>query len=280
MDFSSPDGDRWYAGVVGVADRLVVGLDFDGTLAPIVEDPDQAVIHPDARAVLLALTELVQAVAVVTGRPARQVLTLGRLEELGDRIGARGGGLYVLGQYGNERWSRHERRVLSPEPPSGLAALAGELPDILARHDAAEAWVEDKGLAVAVHTRRMSDPQSAFDRLLAPVTEAARSHDLSVEPGRMVIEVRARGMDKGAAMRALADELDAGGLVFVGDDLGDLAAFRAVARLRSQTTPGLLVCSGSVEQSALVELADVVVDGPDGVLAFLRELVADIVQSH
>lgn len=280
MDFSSPDGDRQYAAVVRAADRLVVGLDFDGTLAPIVEDPEQAVIHPDGGAALLALIESVQAVAVVTGRPARQVLALGSLEEVADRIGAHGGDLYVLGQYGNERWSRHDRRVISPEPPRGLADLVDELPGILARHDAAGAWVEDKGLAVAVHTRRLADAQAAFDRLVGPVAEAARSHDLQVEPGRMVIEVRAAGMDKGAAVRRLADELDAGGFVFVGDDLGDLEAFRAVRELRSRGMPGLLVCSGSVEQQALVELADVVVEGPDGVLAFLRELVADIAQSR
>jgi trehalose 6-phosphate phosphatase len=276
VDFTSSDGDRQYAGVVRMADRLVVGLDFDGTLAPIVEDPDNAVIHPDGPDVLLDLAESVKGVAVITGRPARQVLALGGLDDVGNQLGARGRDLYVLGQYGNERWSSHDRRVISPKPPHGLATLMSELPGILRRHDAADAWIEEKGLAVGVHTRRMADPKAAFERLLGPVTEAARSHDLTVEPGRMVIEVRAAGMDKGAAVRRIAEELDAGGFVFVGDDLGDLEAFRAVRELRSTGMPTLLVCSGSTEQEALVELADAVVDGPDGVMAFLRELVADI----
>ncbi|MGI9157347.1 MAG: trehalose-phosphatase [Marmoricola sp.] len=277
MDFRSPDGYRQYAGVLRTADRLVVGLDFDGTLAPIVDDPERAVIHPDAPAVLRDVAESVLAVAVVTGRPARQVLALGDLEEVGKQLG-QAGSLQVLGQYGNELWSSRDRQVVSPEPPQGLATLAGELPGILLRHDADAAWVEDKGLALAVHTRRMTDPQKSFDRLLGPLTEAARSHGLSVEPGRMVIEVRAPGMDKGAAVRRLADELDAGGFVFVGDDLGDLEAFRAVRELRASGMPGLLVCSGSEEQQALVALSDVVVDGPDGVLGFLRQLVTDIAQ--
>jgi trehalose 6-phosphate phosphatase len=81
-------------------------------------------------------------------------------------------------------------------------------------------------------------------------------------------------MDKGAAVRSLAEELDAGALVFVGDDLGDVEAFRAVAGLREDGLPGLLVCSGSEEQAALVELCDVVVEGPEGVVAWLRELAA------
>ena len=83
-------------------------------------------------------------------------------------------------------------------------------------------------------------------------------------------------MDKGAAVRLLAEDLDAGALAFVGDDLGDLEAFHAVAGLRDGGLPGLLVCSGSDEQQALVELADAVVDGPDGVVGWLRELAADL----
>ncbi len=259
-----------------MADHLVVGLDFDGTLAPIVDDPEHAAIHPDGPAVLLDLAESVRGVAVITGRPARQVLALGGLDEVGDQLGAQGRDLYVLGQYGNERWSSHDRRVISPKPPRGLATLMSELPGLLRRYDAADAWIENKGLAVGVHTRRMSDPQVAFDRLVGPVTEAARSHDLTVEPGRLVIEVRASGMDKGVAVHRIAEELDARGFVFVGDDLGDIEAFRAVGELRSAGMPALLVCSGSTEQEVLAEMSDAVVDGPDGTMAFLRELVHDI----
>ena len=64
--------------------------------------------------------------------------------------------------------------------------------------------------------------------------------------------------------------------MFCGDDLGDLEAFKAVEELRGKEFAGLLVCSGSEEQSALAELADVVVDGPGGVLELLRELTEDI----
>jgi trehalose 6-phosphate phosphatase len=63
-------------------------------------------------------------------------------------------------------------------------------------------------------------------------------------------------------------------VVFVGDDLGDLPAFREVDRLRDEGVPGLLVCSGSTEVTALTERADLVVDGPEGVAGLLRS-VAD-----
>ncbi len=82
-------------------------------------------------------------------------------------------------------------------------------------------------------------------------------------------------MHKGEAVRMVRDELGAHGFVFAGDDLGDIEAFKAVAALRDQGAPGLLVCSGSEEQQALVDLSDVVVDGPAGVLALLRQFASD-----
>ena len=248
MQFGSTTGEQEYAALVRDAENLVVGLDFDGTLAPIVDDPESAQIHPDGAEVLVALAAQVRAVAVITGRPARQALALGGLEEVGNAVGESGRELFVLGQYGNERWTSTNRRVISPKPPRGLATFMGELPRLLRRAEASEAWVEEKGLAVAVHTRRLEDPEAAFGRLLPLLTDAAKSHDLDVEPGRWVVEVRAHGMHKGAAVRRLTDELGAGAFVFCGDDLGDLEAFKAIEELRGPGVPehaGLLGLAGA-----------------------------------
>ncbi|GAA4709181.1 trehalose-phosphatase [Nocardioides conyzicola] len=275
MEFTSTDGERRYAELVRAASRAVVGLDFDGTLAPIVDDPERAHIHEDASDVLLDLAREVAAVAVITGRPARQVLDLGGLEEVGDALASADADLYVFGQYGNERWSSTSRRIVSPRPPRGLASFERELTGVLRRADAADAWVEDKGLAVAVHTRRLPDSDAAFQRLLPLVGDLATKHGLITEPGRNVIEVRSSGMHKGLAVEALVAELDAGAFLFAGDDLGDVEAFEAVADLRERGLPTLLVCSASSEESALVPLSDVVVKGPEGVMDLLRQLTAD-----
>jgi trehalose 6-phosphate phosphatase len=275
MDFTSPEGEQKYAALVRAADRAVVGLDFDGTLAPIVDDPERAHIHPEAAGVLVDLAEVVAAVAVITGRPARQALDLGGLEEVGNTIGDHGKELYLFGQYGNERWSSTRRRIISPRPPHGLATFLRDLPRTLRNADAADAWVEDKGLAHAVHTRRMADPDAAFERLLGPLRELADRNGLVLEPGRHVIEVRAPGMDKGMAVDAIVEEVGAGAFLFAGDDLGDVEAFEAVATLAKNGMPTLLVCSASEEQSALVTRSDVVVHGPEGVLDLLRQLTAD-----
>jgi trehalose 6-phosphate phosphatase len=276
MHFHSAVDDARYDALVRAGADLLVALDFDGTLAPIVDDPDVAVIHREAPEVLEDLSAQVRAVAVLTGRPARQVLALGGLDEVGDSIGEAGRELVILGQYGNERWTSNARRVVSPKPPTGLASLIGELPRLLRSVDATDAWVEEKGLAVAVHTRRSADPRAAFERLLPVLTDAARARNLTIEPGRLVIEIRASGMDKGVALRRLVEEYDARAVLFVGDDLGDVPAFEAVAALREKGMPTLLVCSGSDEESTLRDLADLVVDGPDGVMTLLAGLTADL----
>jgi trehalose 6-phosphate phosphatase len=67
--------------------------------------------------------------------------------------------------------------------------------------------------------------------------------------------------------------------MYCGDDLGDVPAFRAVAQLRGDGIAGLAVCSGSAEVSALTDLADLVVDGPDGVVALLDALAAAMADS-
>jgi trehalose 6-phosphate phosphatase len=275
MEFTSEEGEQRYAALVRAAAETVVGLDFDGTLAPIVEDPAQAHIHPEAGEVLTALAEQVRAVAVVTGRPARQALDLGGLEAVGNAIGDAGKELYLFGQYGNERWSSTHRRVIAPRPPQGLATFIADLPRLLRRLDAEDVHLEEKGLAVAVHTRRVADPEATYDALLPALREQAARHDLVVEPGKQVIEVRSPGMHKGLVVDRLAAELDAGGFVFVGDDLGDVEAFEAVAALSERGLPTLLVCSASDEESRLVRLSDVLVHGPEGVLELLRQLTHD-----
>jgi trehalose 6-phosphate phosphatase len=275
VDFTSAAGEERYVELVAHASDVVVGLDFDGTLAPIVDDPESAHIHPDAPEVLADVAGVVRAVAVITGRPARQALALGGLDAVGDAIGGSGRELYLFGQYGNERWSSTNRRVITPRPPAGLATFERDLPRVLRSADAADAYVEDKGLAVAVHTRRLDDPDAAFDRLVKPVGDLAEQHGLVVEPGRRVLEVRSHGMHKGLVVDYLMENLEAGGFLFAGDDLGDLEAFEAVLDLRRRGLPTLLVCSASREQSALRDLADVVVPGPDGVLDLLRRLTSD-----
>ncbi|MFE2299476.1 trehalose-phosphatase [Streptomyces sp. NPDC059445] len=250
--------------------RTVVALDFDGTLAPIVPDPDRARAHPDAVPALAALAPKVASVAVVTGRPA------GVAVRHGGFAGVPGlEHLVVLGHYGAERWDAVSGTVTAPAPHPGVAAVRAELPGFLDAIGAWQGtWIEEKGRAVAVHTRRAADPQAAFEALREPLGELAARHGLIVEPGRMVLELRPPGMDKGVALLEYVREVGAEAVLYAGDDLGDLPAFGAVDKLRSDGVPGLLVCSGSSEVAELAERADLVVDGPAGVVRILAALAA------
>lgn len=275
MDFRTEHSRQRYDELLAVAADVVVGLDFDGTLSPIVADPTQAKIHPAAPGALTALAGSVKGVAIVTGRPAQQVVELGHLDEVADRL-PEGGRLLVRGQYGNEHWDAASRAFTSEDPPPGLAALRDELPSLLGEADAEGARVEDKGLAVAVHTRQLPHPRKAFSRLRDLLGDAAERNGLSLEPGRLVLEVRAPGMHKGLAIGSVLDELSAGGVMFVGDDLGDIEAFEEVrSRRDDQGLPALLVCSSSDEEETLAELADLVVPGPDGVVELLTGFADD-----
>ncbi|MFE3115179.1 trehalose-phosphatase [Streptomyces niveus] len=250
--------------------KAVVALDFDGTLAEIVPDPEQARAHPGAVPALVALAPHVASVAVITGRPA----------EVAVRYGGFAGvpgleHLVVLGHYGAERWDAVSSAVHAPPPHPGVAAARAELPGLLERFDAWQGtWTEDKGRAVAVHTRRAADPQGAFDALRAPLADLADRHGLMLEPGRLVLELRPPGMDKGVALAEYVRETGAETVVYGGDDLGDLPAFATVDTLRASGHPGLLLCSGTGEVPELAEKADLVLPGPAALIDFLASVAA------
>lgn len=251
-------------GLLARPGKALIGLDFDGTLAPIVADPELARAHPRALPALAALAPKVAAVAVITGRPAEVAVRNGGFADVPGLEH-----LVVLGHYGAERWDARSGELTAPEPHPGVAAVRAELPVLL---EGSGTWVEEKGRAVAVHTRRAADPQAAFEALREPLTDLATRHGLIVEPGRMVLELRPPGMDKGAALSEFAREISAESVLYGGDDLGDLPAYSAVDTLRAAGIPGLLVCSGSDEVTELRERADLVVDGPEGVVALLGAL--------
>jgi trehalose 6-phosphate phosphatase len=255
------EGRAGLAALLADPARALIALDFDGTLAPIVADPTQARATAAAVAALHQLAGLAGTVAIVTGRPAADAAAFAGVAEVP--------GVIVLGHYGLQRWERG--RISTPAPPPGLAVARADLPGVLAAASADPGtWIEDKGEALAVHTRRAAQPQPELDRLRSPLAELADRTGLAVEPGRLVIELRPPGADKGQAVRDLAAERQPAAVLFCGDDLGDRPAFQAVRDLRADGTPGLLVASGSAETPpAITAEADLVVAGPDGVSKLL-----------
>ncbi|WP_329386111.1 trehalose-phosphatase [Streptomyces sp. NBC_01716] len=263
-------GAEGLAALLARPGKAVVALDFDGTLADIVPDPESARAHPGAVPALVALAPHVASVAVITGRPAAVAVRYGGF------AGVPGlEHLVVLGHYGAERWDAVSGTVTAPPPHPGVAAARDELPGLLEQFASwSGTWIEEKGQAVAVHTRRAADPQGAFDALRGPLADLAARHGLVLEPGRMVLELRPPGVDKGVALQEYVREVGAETVVYGGDDLGDLPAFAAVNALRAQGRPGLLLCSGTGDVPELAGQADLVLPGPGALVGFLASVAA------
>jgi trehalose 6-phosphate phosphatase len=240
---------------------LALCLDFDGTLAPIVDDPDQARPLPGVVDLLGALAGRFAAVALVSGRPAAY------LAEHAPAPGVR-----YLGMYGLEE-IRDGRVWVDPRLAAGGPAVHAAHEDLRA-HPAIQdsgAYLEDKGYAVAVHTRRIADPAGWAMPIDRAAREIAARHGLEVVPGKLVWELRpAVASDKGDAVRRVAADSGARSVVVAGDDLGDLAAFTAASRIDAD---GLRIAVLSAEAPPdLLAAADLIVDGPTGLRQFLERL--------
>lgn len=262
---ATPAGRAGLAALLASPGRGLIATDFDGTLAPIVPDPAAARATPAASQALARLAGLVGTVAVITGRPAADAARVAGVAAVPSVL--------VIGHYGRQRWERGE--LTSPAAPPGLAVARAELPALLAAAGSDPGTrIEDKKQAVAVHTRGAAQPQAELSRLAGPLTALAERTGLVLEPGRLVLELRPPGADKGHALRELVAERQPAAVLFCGDDLGDRAAFAAVRDLRAAGIPGLTVCSSSPEVPELAAEADLVVSGPDGVAALLAALAA------
>ena len=262
-------GRAGLAAVLAEPSRALVAVDYDGTLAPIVGRPEDARPAPGAVTALRALAGRVGRCAVVTGRPAAVVVELGGLGDVA--------GLVVLGHYGLQRW--HDGELATPDPAPGVEVARRAMPGVLA--DAVDGvYVEDKEHSLVVHTRPAADPAAALAALEAPLGELAAANGLELVPGRLVLELRPPGVDKGVAVAALAAERDASAVVYVGDDLGDVPAYAAVEAGRHEGRPGLTVASIDPDlpdpPTLQPDQVDLVLAGPTAVVAFLTELAAAI----
>ena len=238
-------------------------LDFDGTLAPIVDDPSTSALPPGLDDSLARVAAGLGVVAIVSGRPA---------SFLGDRVGI--DGVRLLGLYGTEEW-RDDRAVARPEAAEWMPAL-DEARDRLALALAGHPGVvfEDKGLAVALHWRN-ADDRDAAERFVAEVVNSvAADTGLAQEPGKFVAELRPPlGWDKGSAVRAIAEESSLTEVVYVGDDRGDLPALAAA---RDAGGVAMVVDHGSETPDEVRAAADVVFDDTAAVGSWLLNLAARV----
>lgn len=236
-----------------------VFTDFDGTLAPIVDDPAEAAPLDGVVVALEALAGRYGRVGVISGRPASFLV-----EHLGGR------GVFLSGLYGLEYVEDDGEQVQAIDEAAPWREVVEE---VAAAGDAdlpAGISVERKGLCLTVHHRRNPslEPESR-----AWVEARAEQTGLVVHPARMSFELRPPlERDKGTVLAEAADGRRQ--VCFLGDDRGDLTAFDALDRMAGTGATVLRVGVDSAEAPAeLLERADIVVDGPEGALRLLRGLL-------
>lgn len=259
--------DRWLAAAAEAPERAGVFVDFDGTLAPIVDDPAAAAAHPEAARLLGRLSGRWGRVAVVSGRPAAflqaQLAGCGATELVG---------LYGLEAVGGA--TPEIRTDPAAQPWRAAVATAASRAELGAPVGAS---VERKGLTVTLHYRGVPSGQPWAEETAAALE---RLTGLVAHRGKMSVELRPPiAVDKGTAVRDLAGGLSA--VFFAGDDLGDLPAFAELARMREAgaRTLGVAV-AGAETPPAVVAAADAAVEGTGGVIEVLERLAAGGARGH
>ena len=230
---------------------LALLLDFDGTLVPTAATPDGVVVSDDLRGLVAgALRHLDGRLAIVSGRS---------LEQLDALWGRSLWPVTVAASHGQEL--RHNGRLHAP-PESGIFPRLARATN--ARFGAAQGVViELKSFGLGIHYRLAPRLCEAVRDWAA---ECAAEHDLVIQQGDMVFELRMPGADKGDAVRAIMQRAPFAGStpVYVGDDLTDIAAIASARELGGR---------GIAVGTRIADHADAMLDGPADVLRRIGALI-------
>lgn len=245
--------------------------DIDGTISAIAPTPFEAVVHDTALLALERLTELLDVVAVVSGRaPADGAAMVGL------------GQLLYVGNHGLERIVRGQpwtHPVAEAARPAIAAALADIQAGVQAAGDAPWLIIENKGVTGTVHYRLAEDPAAAAALLDPLAAVAAERHGLRVVPGRMILELRpALAVNKGTAIRDLVTDLGLRGVVFFGDDVTDVDGFVTLRALRDEGVAATLSVGVLAAETpdAVAQSVDLCLNGVPACAATLLEIAAQL----
>ncbi|MEA2458867.1 MAG: trehalose 6-phosphate phosphatase [Thermoleophilaceae bacterium] len=250
-------------------DRAAIFLDIDGTLAPIVGRAEDAHVPEKTSRTLGVLARRYRGVACVSGRAAAEARRL---------VGV--GGISYAGSHGAELLGPGDAK---PTVLPAFESWTGRVRDFAAARDERDLRllrirIEDKGPIVALHWRGVPDEEVARTRLEG-VAQEAEAEGFAIHWGRKVLEIRPPvPISKGDAVRTLVQRFGVRTALFGGDDATDLDAFDALDQLveSGELDAALRVGVASDEgPSAIVERADVVVEGTDGFAAVLATLAAE-----
>ncbi len=272
------------------AGRVGLATDIDGTISPIAPSPSEAAVSLEGREALARLNAslVFTVVAVATGRTCLEARNLVKVPDL-----------VYIGSHGLE-WLLPGETAPTFAPAALLFKPAISL--VLAQFKAvlnstgpvkdryqknsnlSNILVEDKGVTGSIHYRRCPDPAGARDFILGQLEKIAPGSGLRLSEGRMVVELRPPvKFNKGTALLELVEIFNLRSLIFLGDDLTDLEAFRALGQYQAAKTPAKIpfqkVAIGVYSPEmppAMAEKADFLVSGVEGIKQFLGWLASQV----
>ncbi|HZA10606.1 trehalose-phosphatase [Mycobacterium sp.] len=220
--------------------RLLVAADFDGTIAPIVDRPDDARPLPESATALRALAGLPSTTsALISGRALRDLATLSRMPAEVHLVGSHGSEFDAGFVHAVDDAAKALLRTIK----DALSAIAAEYPGVT---------IELKPASVALHVRNATpdDAQTALEK----AHSAAQSWDAQITEGKAVLEFAVISTDKGQALDILRHREGASAAVFIGDDVTDEKAFRRLhgPDIGIKVGPGETLADYRVESPAQV----------------------------
>ncbi|MBU2609295.1 MAG: trehalose-phosphatase [Chloroflexi bacterium] len=191
--------------------------DVDGTISPTAPTPQQAEVTPLCRRYLELLCQQIALVAAVSGRSAAQVAEMVDI-----------GGMVYIGNHGLERWV-NGRPELTREARGYQAMMAAALSELKPLLSMEGIIIENKGVTATIHYRRSPDPASAEKQIAETLQNSSQASKLHAMPGRMAINLLPPvATNKGTATSDLIREYGLRSGVYLGDDVTDIDAFKAI----------------------------------------------------
>jgi trehalose 6-phosphate phosphatase len=243
--------------------------DVDGTISEIAPTPRQARVSPPCRRYLNLLCRRLALVAVVSGRSAAEVRDMLGIE-----------GVVYIGNHGLERWVKNQAAL-----PDGARDYSGmvesALEELSSRLSMKGVTLENKGLSLTIHYRLSPQPEAAEREILSALAASERAKGLRVVRGRLALNLLPPvAVNKGTAVLDLIRDYGLQGGLYLGDDLTDIDAFRAVrSASASSAFRGLAIGVTSAEMpESLVREADLTLNGVGDVGRFLGWLVQNVPQ--
>ena len=271
--------DRTVLDTVLAQRPLGIILDIDGTLSPIAPTPDSAYLYPGVQSLLEQVRDLSPDIhiAIMTGRGIADGARIVNVDNI-----------TYIGTHGLE-WSEglpstHPVQIVPEatpyiEPGKALLDFAeqhlAEFPGVI---------VQRKNVGGTLHYRGASDHEHTRERLLALMKEPTHRAGMRLGEGKMVVEILAPlTIDKGQGLRRYALQHNLRGIIFAGDDRTDIDAVEEAIRMRQEHPEQYATCTIAVQHHdtllTLLEQADVIVQGVEGMSELLRSIVEKLTAS-